>query len=175
MTSSPWIAALAGAAIFAASLPASAQVVRFDPGVKDAASPLFTDVQFRGGHGMRHLPHGGGFGHRGFGGGPRFGGGRRYGGGGYGYRGGRGAAIGAGVAGLAAGALIGGALAAQAAPAYGYGYGYGDPAYAGDPGYAYAPVAPAGDDTAYCSQRYKSYDPSSGTYLGYDGLRHPCP
>ncbi|MGH6739994.1 MAG: BA14K family protein, partial [Bradyrhizobium sp.] len=24
-------------------------------------------------------------------------------------------------------------------------------------------------------QRYRSYDPASGTYLGYDGLRHPCP
>ncbi|WP_398464510.1 MULTISPECIES: BA14K family protein [Tardiphaga] len=23
--------------------------------------------------------------------------------------------------------------------------------------------------------RYKSYDPGSGTYLGYDGNRHPCP
>jgi BA14K-like protein len=28
---------------------------------------------------------------------------------------------------------------------------------------------------AYCSQRYRSYDPASGTFLGYDGLRHPCP
>jgi hypothetical protein len=25
-----------------------------------------------------------------------------------------------------------------------------------------------------CAQRYKSYDPSSGTYLGYDGKRHAC-
>jgi len=24
-------------------------------------------------------------------------------------------------------------------------------------------------------QRFKSYDPSRGTYLGYDGERHPCP
>ncbi|WP_424618529.1 BA14K family protein [Bradyrhizobium sp.] len=24
-------------------------------------------------------------------------------------------------------------------------------------------------------QRFKSYDPNSGTYLGYDGNRHPCP
>ena len=30
-------------------------------------------------------------------------------------------------------------------------------------------------DDAYCVQRFQSYDPSSGTYLGYDGLRHPCP
>ena len=28
---------------------------------------------------------------------------------------------------------------------------------------------------AYCEQTYRSYDPASGTYLGYDGLRHPCP
>ncbi len=27
----------------------------------------------------------------------------------------------------------------------------------------------------YCMQRYRSYDPYSRTYLGYDGLRHPCP
>ena len=32
-----------------------------------------------------------------------------------------------------------------------------------------------GGADAYCSQRYRSYDPSSGTYLGYDGERHPCP
>jgi len=25
-----------------------------------------------------------------------------------------------------------------------------------------------------CAQRYRSYDPSSGTYLGKDGLRHRC-
>jgi len=30
-------------------------------------------------------------------------------------------------------------------------------------------------DPAYCMQRYRSYDPASGTFLGYDGLRHPCP
>lgn len=28
---------------------------------------------------------------------------------------------------------------------------------------------------AYCMQRYRSYDPRTGTYLGYDGYRHPCP
>lgn len=32
-----------------------------------------------------------------------------------------------------------------------------------------------GDAASYCAQRYRSYDPASGTYLGYDGLRHPCP
>jgi len=25
-----------------------------------------------------------------------------------------------------------------------------------------------------CGQRYRSYDPASGTFFGYDGRRHPC-
>jgi hypothetical protein len=25
-----------------------------------------------------------------------------------------------------------------------------------------------------CSERYRSFDPASGTYLGFDGSRHPC-
>jgi hypothetical protein len=28
--------------------------------------------------------------------------------------------------------------------------------------------------SGYCAQRYRSYDPGSGTYLGYDGYRHRC-
>ena len=28
---------------------------------------------------------------------------------------------------------------------------------------------------AYCESRYRSYDRRTGTYLGYDGKRHPCP
>ena len=27
----------------------------------------------------------------------------------------------------------------------------------------------------YCIRRYRSYDPYSRTYLGYDGRRHSCP
>lgn len=27
---------------------------------------------------------------------------------------------------------------------------------------------------AYCARRYRSFDPYTGTYLGYDGLRHYC-
>ena len=36
---------------------------------------------------------------------------------------------------------------------------------------------PGGGDesVAYCMQTYRSYDPRSGTYLGNDGYRHPCP
>lgn len=56
-----------------------------------------------------------------------------------------GAAVAAGIAGL----VIGGALAAQAQS--------------------------QGNSVAYCEQRFRSYDPASGTYLGYDGYRHPCP
>jgi len=88
---------------------------------------------------------------------------------GYGYGG-----VGAG---FIAGAIIGGALAA---PYYGYGYGPGPYYYAPPPpppppGYG-APAAPvAGDAVAYCMQRFRSYDPQSGTYLGFDGQRHPCP
>jgi hypothetical protein len=26
-----------------------------------------------------------------------------------------------------------------------------------------------------CAQRFHSYDPATGTYLGFDGQRHPCP
>ena len=73
--------------------------------------------------------------------------------------------------------------------AFGYG-AYADPYYYGDD-YAYSDgydagydtgypvdtgvvVSSAGADPSYCAQRYRSYDPASGTYLGFDGLRHPC-
>ena len=59
----------------------------------------------------------------------------------------------------------------------GYGYGWGYPYY-GDTYYEDAPVVYSGGgggDAGYCAQRFKSYDPRSGTYLGYDGRRHPCP
>ena len=86
--------------------------------------------------------------------------------GGGGWRGGPG--IGAGIV---AGALLGGAIAANR-PYYGDSYYAPGPYYA--PGYAPAPVYGDQDDS-YCAQRYRSYDPGSGTFLGYDGLRHPCP
>jgi hypothetical protein len=82
-----------------------------------------------------------------------------------------------GPAGLAAGAIIGGAVAASR-PWYGYDYdtdyspGYYSYGYA--PGYSDYGYAPD-QDAAYCAQRFRSYDPASGTYLGFDGYRHPCP
>ena len=96
-------------------------------------------------------------------------------GGGRGWRGGGwGWGVGAGVA---AGALIGGALAA---PDY-YGGYYGGPygyygGYYSDPGYYAEPYAGGGDGgVEYCMQRYRSYDPNTGTFMGNDGRRHPCP
>jgi hypothetical protein len=29
-------------------------------------------------------------------------------------------------------------------------------------------------DPSYCVRRFRSYDPASGTFLGRDGVRHPC-
>jgi BA14K-like protein len=90
-----------------------------------------------------------------------------------------------------AGAIIGGAIIGSQGYGYGPGYGYGGygayDGYAAAPGYAYGPgygyrrgyvAGPAyggGDEVAYCQQRFRSYDARSGTYLGYDGMRHPCP
>ena len=133
--------------------PAAAGPTSSPLGLRSAVAPTVEIVQYR----------------RGFRGGYNRGG----------YRGGYG---GAGVGlGFVAGALIGGALLGATQP---YGY-YRQGGY--DPGYGYAPdydqddvvVAPApyagGGAVAYCQQRFRSYDPGTGTYLGFDGLRHPCP
>ncbi len=45
----------------------------------------------------------------------------------------------------------------------------------GTVGSAFAGPYPGGGAVGYCESRFRSYDPASGTYLGYDGLRHPCP
>ncbi len=34
---------------------------------------------------------------------------------------------------------------------------------------------PAEEEIAYCADRFRSYDPSTGSYLGYDGDEHACP
>jgi hypothetical protein len=31
-----------------------------------------------------------------------------------------------------------------------------------------------GGDAATCEKRFNTYDPTSGTFLGVDGKRHPC-
>ncbi len=116
---------LAGATTVALSLPASSAPLMNDTILSSAAaaSSNVENVQYyRRGYGYR---------------------------GGYGYRRGYGGtAAGVGI-GLAAGAIIGGAIAASAAQ--------------------------ANQNAAYCAQRYRSYDPRSGTYLNNDGNRYPCP
>ncbi|MBK5651146.1 MAG: BA14K family protein [Rhizobium sp.] len=80
------------------------------------------------------------------GGGPRYGYRGGYRGGYHHHHGGgNGAAI---IGGLAAGAIIGGAIAASQAKA---------------------------NNDAYCSQRFRSYDPASGTYIAKGGVRRSCP
>ena len=130
------------------------------PQASFAQAPGHQGASRGGGH-----PGGGG---RPGGGGPRFNGGGNRGGGGY-HGGGGGALIG----GAIAGAVIGGAIASQGG--YGPGYYGPGPGYYDDGPVAVAP-APGGDDAVgYCMQTYRSYDPRSGTYMGNDGYRHPCP
>ncbi len=54
--------------------------------------------------------------------------------------------------GFAVGAAIGGMMAASPPPDYRY-----------------------GRSVRWCMQHYRSYDPRSETYMGYDGRRHSCP
>jgi BA14K-like protein len=92
-------------------------------------------------------------------------------------------------------AALGGGLAAFGSAAYG-GPAYGGPAYGGayystapadyyeafydsyfgNPSGAYGAYAAATSDAAAaCAQRFRSYDPASGTYLSRSGQRVPCP
>ena len=86
---------------------------------------------------------------------------------------GTGAIIGGAAGNAGAGALIGGlggaAIGATTSPDQ---IDLGPPPwrtarYRSDPYYA-------SDWEARCSYRYRSFDPRSGTYLGYDGRRHYC-
>ncbi len=121
---------LAGATTVALLNPAAAAPLMMNPGNTQSAISNVETVQYRRWHRGPGFRHHGGYHHR------------------YGYnRGyGSGAAV---IGGLAAGAIIGGAIANS--------------------------QARANDAVGYCSQRFKSYDPASGTYLGYDGNRHACP
>ncbi len=102
----------------------------------------------------------------------------------------------AGVLGLATGAILGSALARQPAPVY------REPAYRHphasvrpSPDRHYFPPAPSHVTVTrtvtyepvyatfepwtpewyrYCQDRYRSFDPASGTFMGYDGIRHFC-
>lgn len=75
--------------------------------------------------------------------------------------------VGPGV-GFGTGLLLGGALAA---PYYYDDYYYDYPYASG----GYVSGGPSPEDVAYCTRRYRSYDPRTGTYLNNDGNRYPCP
>jgi len=68
-------------------------------------------------------------------------------------------------------------------PRYGYygpGYGYGYGAAAGAIGLTTgaivgSAIAQSNNAASYCAQRYRSYNPATGTYVGYDGVRRRCP
>jgi hypothetical protein len=131
--------------------PAAAAPMNSPHGLQNAVTPSVEAIQYRRGWG----------GYRGYRGGGGFGG----------------PAVGLGIA----GALIGGAIIGATQPYGPYGYygnggyyGYPAPGYPA-PGYVAVAPYPAGDAVGYCMQRFRSYDPSSGTYLGFDGYRHPCP
>jgi hypothetical protein len=106
------------------------------------------------------------------------------------HRGNAGDIVAAGIIGAAAGAVLGSVLAPSPAPVYVDPY----PRYPSYPAYStyyrpaptyYRPaprvvyVQPAAQPWTRawyndCAARYRSFDPGSGTYLGYDGARHFC-
>lgn len=91
--------------------------------------------------------------------------------------GGRGAAIGAIV-----GATTGAAIAAHGQHRGGYWY-YDRGCYMQRADGSYVVVSPRYCEVAeapaygrdWCARHHRSYDPVSGTYIGRDGRRHPCP
>lgn len=119
---------------------------------------------FRGGHGWQG-------GHRYYGGGPRYYGGSRYYGGpryGYGHRGYRRNNGGAAIAGAIVGLGVGAAIASAAQPRY----VERAPRYYAAPAYRAEPWTR--EWYRYCAQRYRSFDPASGTFQPYNGPRQLC-
>ncbi len=41
-------------------------------------------------------------------------------------------------------------------------------------GAATTPTGQTSDHVRWCAERYRSYDPRTDTYMGYDGYRHRC-
>jgi hypothetical protein len=102
-----------------------------------------------------------------------------------GHHGGNGDAVAAGVLGLAAGALIVGALNNPQPGYYGPGYDgyYGGPRPVPVPRYYAAPRVAYNAGYAepwtrgwyeYCSDRYRTFNGRTGTFVGNDGERHFC-
>lgn len=47
--------------------------------------------------------------------------------------------------------------------------------YVAPPGAMMQAPAQSQSAVAYCAERFRTYNPASGTYMGIDGMRHPCP
>jgi hypothetical protein len=102
------------------------------------------------------------------------------------YHGSNGDALAAGVLGLAAGAIIGGILAQPTyrSPVYADPYryqnlgpvgGYYANGYYQQPVYARRSLQPWSRGWYdYCRNRYRSFNPRTGTFFGYDGREHFC-
>lgn len=76
------------------------------------------------------------------------------------------------------GGAVGPGSARGLEPTYNSGYNgtYGANAFwPGEAGpWGSASQASMGPDESYCAAHYRSFEPASGTYLGYDGRRHLC-
>ncbi len=89
-------------------------------------------------------------------------------------------AVAAGVIGLATGAIIGGLMAQPryAEPVYAappVRYYQEQPRYYQQPAYVGRSLEPWSRGWyRYCQNRYRSFDPQSGTFIGYDGRQHFC-
>ena len=75
-------------------------------------------------------------------------------------------ALGAGLIGLGIGAIVGSVLTPREV------YVAPPPAYYGP--VAYGPPAWTPEWYSYCSYRYRSFNPSTGYFVGYDGFPHFC-
>jgi hypothetical protein len=74
-------------------------------------------------------------------------------------------------------ALISAVVMASGAPvkAQGVGgYGIGPWPYSDSQSGQSEPYGAAPPETAWCAQRYRSFNPATGTYLGYDRRQHVC-
>lgn len=78
-----------------------------------------------------------------------------------------GGAFGGGLLGGAIGGVLGGVISGgMNRPQY-----YPQPRYYSQPQYYPPPL----DPISYCMQRFRSYNPETGLYIGYDGQYHRCP
>jgi hypothetical protein len=76
--------------------------------------------------------------------------------------------------GAVAAGVVGGAIAAATSPLWAPGYYDYYPGYAYAPADGFAPAPVSGSNTAWCEAHFRSYNPATGMYTGYDGLQHPC-